>query len=185
MRTWVFIIVAMATIIICGCGNMGTSPQVKVVEFEIDVPLMEIDLEQSQLPAGVAPIIGLGATPETTSDVNLYIDMANDGLGVINPNFKKGAATEIHDPTSDDFVAHIQTPVVPKEPFKVLWLVNGVVIDEEDILQPNSQSWANGGRWKDAYPGDHTLKVIIDPDNKIPESNEEDNEYILGFSVPD
>lgn len=184
MKTWVLIIVAL-TVIFSACNRgMDAPPQVRVDDdFEIDVPLMPVIVQQPQPPVGIEPMIGLDPAPSSTVEVNLTLP--ENKISIANPSFKNGEGDDgFWKPEFDDFIVYVLTPVVPNQAFKVHWLIDGQLV-EEVTMQANSQSWIIGMRWDNAQPGDHTLKVIIDPDNKVPESNEEDNEYIIGFSIPD
>jgi predicted small lipoprotein YifL len=169
--------------VLTGCGEMGPPPQVKVDDFDIKMEMPSVEIPSPQPAPGVEPFIGLGTMTSPTTGVNLHIP---DGkIGIANPSFKDGEDEDgSWDPTFDDFVIHVLTPAVPNSAFKVRWLVNEKVV-EEDTMQPNSQSWMVGMRWDDAYPGDHILRVIIDPDNTVAETDEKDNVYETTFSIPD
>ncbi len=170
-------------IIFTGCGEMPPPPQAKADDLDIKVPILEIP-DQSPPPApDITPLIGFGTPQLTARGVNLHLPEGK--IGIANPNFKNGEDEDgSWDPTFDDFVIHVLTPVVPDSAFKVRWLVNDKVV-EEVTMQPNSQSWLIGMRWNGAHSGDHIVKVVIDLDNTVAETNEKDNEYTLDFSIPD
>lgn len=168
-------------VIIAGCGNMGPQVQEKAEDFDFQVAMPPIEMPAIPPAPGTAPLVRVGAATQN-SGVNFYVP---DGkILIANPNFREDGEDGEWNPDFDDFVIEVRTPAVPSNGFEILWIINDKVV-EETSLQPNSQSWVVGMRWDGAHAGDHTLRVILDPDNTVIETSEDDNTIETTFSIPD
>ena len=74
-------------------------------------------------------------------------------------------------------------------PFTVDLYFDGALahtFDFEEAMRPNqlwwSQDWDGLGGEGGVTPGEHTLRMVIDPDNLVAEANENDNEYEVTLS---
>ncbi|MDE2861725.1 MAG: hypothetical protein OYI31_01050 [Chloroflexota bacterium] len=88
-----------------------------------------------------------------------------------------------------DVVVHNESTVAATLPFTVDLYLDGALahsFDFEDAMHPNalwwSADWDGLGGEAGVTPGEHTLRMVIDPDNRVVEANEADNEYEVTLS---
>ena len=88
-----------------------------------------------------------------------------------------------------DVVVHNESVVEATVPFTVDLYLDGALVhsfDFEEAMRPNqlwwSQDWGGLGGESGVTPGEHTLRMVIDPDNVVAEANENDNEYEVTLS---
>lgn len=88
-----------------------------------------------------------------------------------------------------DVVVHNESVVAAIAPFTVDLYLDGALAhtyDFEEAMRPNqlwwSQDWGGLGGESGVTEGEHTLRMVIDPDNVVAEANEGDNEYEVTLS---
>ena len=88
-----------------------------------------------------------------------------------------------------DVVVHNESVVPAGMPFTVDLYLDGALahtFDFEEAMMPNqlwwSQDWGGLGGEAGLSPGEHTLRMVIDPDNRVAEANEDDNVYEVTLS---
>ena len=88
-----------------------------------------------------------------------------------------------------DVVVHNESVVPTDAPFTVDLYLDGALAhtyDFEEAMRPNqlwwSQDWGGLGGEGGVTLGEHTLRMVIDPDNLVAEANENDNEYEVTLS---
>lgn len=88
-----------------------------------------------------------------------------------------------------DVVVHNESTVEATGPFTVDLYLDGALAhtyDFEEAMRPNqlwwSQDWGGLGGDSGVTAGEHTLRMVIDPDNVVAEANEDDNEYEVTLS---
>ena len=88
-----------------------------------------------------------------------------------------------------DVVVHNESVVEATVPFTVDLYFDGALahtFDFEEAMRPNqlwwSQDWGGLGGEGGVTAGEHTLRMVIDPDNVVIEANENDNEYEVTLS---
>jgi subtilase family serine protease len=69
-------------------------------------------------------------------------------------------------------------------PFNIRFIADGTPDpDQERPRIPAGETHTHAAVLKNLSAGEHTLEFIADPDNRIPESNEENNRDMLSFTL--